>query len=259
MSAMASQITGVSIVYSTFCSGTDQRKHQSSASLAFMKGIHRWPVYSPHKGPVTRKMFPFDNVDMAIGTVRRSVCDFDVIPTHVVQCICRSCYQTPWWRHQTETFSALLAICVRGPVTGEFPAQRPVTRSFDAFFDLRLNELLSKQSFGWWFETPSHPLWRHSNDGPCSGHVICVPFFTFVWFEMNSSWNATISFQMSIRASDSIVVTIDAYWYCSVACPTWTNQLVYYYSGTCIMRPGKSCKKHTNVIICMGQYLQNHV
>ena len=54
---MASQTTGVSVVFSTVCSGTDQRKHQSSASLAFMRGIHRWPVDSPHKGPVTRKCF----------------------------------------------------------------------------------------------------------------------------------------------------------------------------------------------------------
>ena len=70
----------------------------------------------------------------------------------------------PWWRHQMETFSALLAICaVISPVSGEFPAQWPVTRSFGVFFDLRLNERLSKQSWGWWFETPSSPFWRHSN------------------------------------------------------------------------------------------------
>ena len=60
-SVMASQVTSVSIVYSVCCcSGTDQRKHQSSASLASVWGIHQWPVHSPHKGPVTRKMFPFD-------------------------------------------------------------------------------------------------------------------------------------------------------------------------------------------------------
>ena len=64
-----------------------------------------------------------------------------------------------------ETSSALLAICAgKSPVTGEFPAQRPVTRSFDVFFDLRLNKRLSKQSWGWWFETLSHPLWRHRNE-----------------------------------------------------------------------------------------------
>ena len=63
-----------------------------------------------------------------------------------------------------ETFSALLAICVgNSPVLGEFLAQRPVTRSFDVFFDLRLNKWLSKHSWGWWFETLSHPLWRHRN------------------------------------------------------------------------------------------------
>ena len=64
MSAMASQIISLAIVYSIAYSGADQRKHQSSASLAFVRGIHRWPVNSPHKGPVTRKMFPFDDVIM---------------------------------------------------------------------------------------------------------------------------------------------------------------------------------------------------
>ena len=66
ISAMASQIIGVSIVYSNVCSGADRRKHQSSASLAFVRGIHRGPVNSPHKGPVTRKMFLFDDVIMVI-------------------------------------------------------------------------------------------------------------------------------------------------------------------------------------------------
>ena len=55
-------------------------------------------------------------------------------------------------------------LCGNSPVTGEFPAQRPVTQSFDVFFDLRLNKWLSKQSWGWWFETLSRPLWRHCND-----------------------------------------------------------------------------------------------
>ena len=64
-----------------------------------------------------------------------------------------------------ETFSALLAICAgNSPATGEFPAQRPVTRSFDVFFDLRLNKRLSKQWWGWWFETSSRSLWRHCNE-----------------------------------------------------------------------------------------------
>ena len=63
-----------------------------------------------------------------------------------------------------ETFSALLALFKgNSPVTGEFPSQRPVTWSIDVFFDLRLNKRLSKQSWGWWFETPSCSLWRHCN------------------------------------------------------------------------------------------------
>ena len=69
MGAIASQITSLTSVYSILYSDADQRKHQSSASLAFMRGIHRGPVNSPHKWPVTRKMFPFDDVIMAILTL----------------------------------------------------------------------------------------------------------------------------------------------------------------------------------------------
>ena len=71
---------------------------------------------------------------------------------------------TLWWRHQMETFSALLAICAgNSPVPGEIPAQRPWTRSFDVFSDLYLNKRLSKQSWDWWLETPSRSLLRHCN------------------------------------------------------------------------------------------------
>ena len=66
MSTITSQITIVSSVWSTVCSGPDQRKHQSSASLAFVRDIHWWPVNSPHKWPVTRKMSPFDNIIMEV-------------------------------------------------------------------------------------------------------------------------------------------------------------------------------------------------
>ena len=64
MSAIASQITGVSIVCSAICSGADQSKHQNSTWLAFVRGIHRWLVDSPNKEPVMQKMFPFDDVFM---------------------------------------------------------------------------------------------------------------------------------------------------------------------------------------------------
>ena len=141
MSVIASQNTGVTIVYSTVCSDADQRKHQSSASLAF-----------EGNSPVTGK-FPAkrasnaENVAIWWRTSQESCTRF-----------------APWWRHQMEIFSALLALCAgNSPVSGEFPAQRPVTRSFDVFFDLHLIKLLSKHSRGWWFETLSWPLWRHRN------------------------------------------------------------------------------------------------
>ena len=74
-------------------------------------------------------------------------------------------FSCTWWRHQMETFSALLAICAgNSPVTSEFPAKRPVTRSFDVCCDLHLNKRLSKQSRGWWFKTPWRPLWHHCNE-----------------------------------------------------------------------------------------------
>ena len=67
---------------------------------------------------------------------------------------------------------------VTGPLCGEFPSQRPVTRSFDISFDLRLDKWLGKQSWGWWFKTPSRPLWRHCNEQ--NEHIISVCIF--YWF-----------------------------------------------------------------------------
>ena len=75
MSAMASQITSLTIVYSSVYSGADQRKHQSSASLAFVRGIHRWPVNSPHKRPVTRKIFASEDVIMYVSLI--AICSRD--------------------------------------------------------------------------------------------------------------------------------------------------------------------------------------
>ena len=85
MSAMAFQITGVSIVCSTVGLGADQRKHHSSASLSFVQGIHRWPVNSPHKRPVTRKMFPFDDAIMEFHS-SRATCLINLY------CICWYCW-----------------------------------------------------------------------------------------------------------------------------------------------------------------------
>ena len=120
MGVMMSQVTSLTTVYST----ADQRKHQSSTSLAFVQGIHLSPVNSPHKWPVMRKMFPFNDVIM----------NNDKVPQHDI-----SMKKLIPWQHQTVTFSVSLALCAgNSPVTGEFPSQRPVTWSFDVFFDLCL-------------------------------------------------------------------------------------------------------------------------
>ena len=76
-----------------------------------------------------------------------------------------------------ETFSALLAIWAGNwPVPAEFPAQTPETRSFDVFFDLRLIKRLSNQSWGWWFEASSRPLWRHCNVKISSAEITMINF-----------------------------------------------------------------------------------
>ena len=85
-----------------------------------------------------------------------------------------------WWRHQKEKFSALLAFCAgNSPVTGEFPSQRPVTWSFDVFFDLRLNKRLSKQPWGWWLEMTSRSLWRRCN--VASRDVSLISLYPWLW------------------------------------------------------------------------------
>ena len=97
-----------------------------------------------------------------------------------------------WWRHQMKTFSALLALCARNSaVTGEFPSQRPVTRSFDVSL---IYKRLSIQSWGWWFETPWHSLLRYRNVtgpfwGACSGNQQRKPqsFTSLVLFQGNPS------------------------------------------------------------------------
>ena len=83
MGSRASQITSLTIVYSAVYSGADQRKHQSSASLAFVRGIHRVPVNSPHKGLVTRKMFPFDDIIIKFQSKYKT--------SHLRKCIWKCC------------------------------------------------------------------------------------------------------------------------------------------------------------------------
>ena len=96
MDAIASQITSLTIVYSTVYSDADQRKHQSSASLAFRR-IHRWPVNSPHKWPVTRKMFPFDDVIMICSNDSLAPNGRQVVMGANGGIVYRSIYTRPEW------------------------------------------------------------------------------------------------------------------------------------------------------------------
>ena len=85
MTTMASQITSLTVVYSTVYSDTDQRKHQSSASLALVWGIYQGPVNSPHKWPVTRKTFPFDDVIMCTEIIWNHPCSTHIAADILVQ------------------------------------------------------------------------------------------------------------------------------------------------------------------------------
>ena len=88
MDVMASQITSLTIVYSIVYSGADPRKYQSSVSLTFVRGIHRWPINSLHKGPVTRKMFPFYDVIMWNGKRADIPCHAEVVSLFYFQFAC---------------------------------------------------------------------------------------------------------------------------------------------------------------------------
>ena len=96
MGAMASQITSLTIVYSAVYSGANQRKHQSSASLAFVWGIHRWPVNSPHKWPVKRKMFPFDDIIMEVPWLFNDFWWFFEVPWLFQKILFFQAFQTLW-------------------------------------------------------------------------------------------------------------------------------------------------------------------
>ena len=88
---MASQITSLTIIYSTVYSGTYQRKHQNSPSPAFVRGIHRWPVNSSHKWPVTRKMFPFDDVIMYLYKNKRDILRVHCVSADIARLVLDKC------------------------------------------------------------------------------------------------------------------------------------------------------------------------
>ena len=124
MGAMASQVTSPPIFYSTVHSGADQRKHQSSASLNFVWGIHRWPVNSPHKSPVTRKIISFDEVITLYNfTVRW--CHMNVMLSQIVchSTVCLTVYADPHQRNNK--------VRITGPLWKEFSGERWIPHTKD--------------------------------------------------------------------------------------------------------------------------------
>ena len=151
-----------------------------------------------------------------------------------------------------ETFSALLAICAgNSPVTGEFPAQMPVTRSFEVFFDLRLNKRLSKQSWGWWFEAPSCPLWRHCNGilpllwSFCCWNMMAMIILWehFVWTYVNS--------QMENRWPGCFKDRVFCYDYC--ACIMWPFQFPFPRN------PNSSRREQILLLLLIGISIENSI
>ena len=187
MDMMASQITSLIIVYSTVYSGADQRNIKAPHHWPLCQGTGEFPAQMASNAEnvsiwwrhhvLRRLAYPSRHMDLwqmcgrhpsEISLILIQRCKWSTRIKSIslrMSITFTGCKLTiSWWRHQMETSSALLAICAgNSPVSGEFPAQRPVTRSFDVFFDLRPNKRLSKQSRGWWFETLSSPLWRHRN------------------------------------------------------------------------------------------------
>ena len=190
VSAMASQITSIWSVCSAFCSGAHQRKHQSSASLAIVREMtgHGWIHLTKGQQSGNRfhlmtsscfiiRYMPFIThyaMDFVVGEKLLKTDDFVPVSRLLGRSgrlpnshHCLFMYiayaqhdDVIKWKHFPRYWPFVRGIH-QSPVN--FPAQRSVTRSFDVFFDLRLYKRLSKQSWGWWFETLSCPLWRHCN------------------------------------------------------------------------------------------------
>ena len=147
---------------------------QEDLTIAICTFLFHFNILDPHDLAVRICIFLFIFAESVVMAILLAIeAPLWIWYIHLFFAVCRQDYfhiaselkPITWWRHQMETFFALLAICAgNSPVPGEFPTQRPVTQSFDVYFDLSPNKRLSKHSWGWWFETLSGPLWRHSND-----------------------------------------------------------------------------------------------
>ena len=196
MSVMASQITRLTSVYWSVYSGADQRKHQSSASLAFVRGIHRWPVNSPHKGPVTRKMLPFDDVIMTWWCLLGATSLPKPMKTY-----CRlDHYGYVWWvlpGYMGTSFSTIITI--KPWIDSSLPGQNGRHFADDIFKCISLNEKA-------WISikipvkfVPKGPInnnpalvqimaWRRPGDKPLSEPMLTQFIDAYKWHQGEMSW-----------------------------------------------------------------------
>ena len=135
MGAMAPQITNLTIVYSTVYPGADQRKHQSSASLAFVRGIHRLPVNTPHKGPVTRKMFLFD--DVITTKLHQERIKWQKITSTTNQCTYAKLHQVPiiWSKWNKAQRTNIHTYMLNSSVTPDMTKMNKVQETSNASYD----------------------------------------------------------------------------------------------------------------------------
>ena len=136
-----------------------------------------------------------------------------------------------------ETFSALLAICARNsPVPGEFPTQKPVTRSFDVYFDLRSNKRLSTQLWGWWFETQSRPLWRHRNVTWCLHSDISLTLINSSWscgaFWRQRSWSKLAQVMACCLTITWTSIDISLIRTCGIQMSEWLSLTAFVWQWT---------------------------
>ena len=145
-----------------------------------------------------------------------------------------------------ETFSALLAICAgNSPVPGEFPTQRPVTRSFDVYFDLSPSKRLSKHSWGWWSETPSSSLWRHRN-----GVNLSVPGLCF----MQAYINPTCATDQGKRLLGVVFIVIGSFLFVTI-----TIQSVYGYISGRLTENAVSCYNAEHIWESVYHFCVRHI
>ena len=182
MGTMASQITSRMIVYSTVIQAQIKEN---------IKAPHHWPLCGEFTGSGEFPAQRASNAEnVSISWRHRVLLYHSIVISEGVLSVQKyqsthhnranwSIVEVVWWLCMM-TSSILALRAGKSLVIGDFPAQRPVVRSFDVFFDLRLNKRLHKQSWGWWFETPSRSLWRHCIVWGWGGVCVCVIWFIWI-------------------------------------------------------------------------------